>query len=168
MRYVEDHEYLAFKNFAGELISAWMGFKLLTGLRQSDILSLKLEQLKPDGIHVGIHKTGKPLIIEWSDELREAVNRIRKMPRPIRGMHLFCTRRGTPYTRGGFSSIWKRKMNRAVKEGVLANKFTEHDLRTKTGSDADLEHATRLLGHASPQVTKKHYRAKPETVKPLR
>ncbi len=168
MRYVEDNEYLAFKNFAGEFLSLWMDFKLLTGLRQGDMLALRLDQLKPDGIHIDVKKTGKPQIIEWSTELRSTVDRIRRLPRPVRGLHLFSTRRGRAYTRGGFSSIWKRKMKRALDEGVLHTRFTENDLRTKTGSDTDLEHATKLLGHASSRVTLKHYRAKPEKVKPLK
>jgi hypothetical protein len=59
-------------------------------------------------------------------------------------------------------------MKSAVEEGVLREKFTEHDLRRKTGSDTDLEHASQLLDHTRTQVTKKHFTAKPETVRPLR
>lgn len=168
-RYIEDWEYLAFKKHAGEQIAAYMDFKLITGLRIADILKLRLNQIKNDGIHVTISKTGKRIIIRWTDALHDAVDQIRKIPRPISGLYLLCTRRGMPYTVSGFSSIWQRKMKSALAEGVLTERFTDHDLRRKTASDLDdVEHAKRLLGHASVGVTVKHYRVKPEVVEPGR
>ena len=146
-----------------------MDFKLFTGLRISDILKLRLDQLKDDGIHVTISKTNKRIIIKWSEALTLAVDRVRKIPRPIRGLHLFCTRHGRPYTVSGFSSIWQRKMKAALAVGVLKERFTDHDLRRKTASDLDdLEHAKKLLGHSNVGVTLKHYRVKPEVVEPGR
>ena len=39
----------------------------------------------------------------------------------------------------------------------------------KVGSDvASIERATDLLGHASKEITKRHYRRKPEVIKPVR
>jgi integrase len=63
-RYVEDSEYLVFEAFAGDLIAAYLDFKLTTGLRKSDILNLTLSQIRDDGIHVTISKTGKRMVIE--------------------------------------------------------------------------------------------------------
>jgi len=172
-RYIEDWEYLAFKNFAGPLIAAYMDFKLITGLRKSDVLSLRMDQIREDGIHITISKTGKRMIIEWSDALRAAVDQVRTIPKPrrqssVRGMYLFCTRHGMQYTVGGFSSIWQRKMATALEQGVIKERFTDHDIRRKTGSDTTLEHAVKLLGHSDAKVTMKHYRAKDEKVRPLR
>ena len=172
-RYIEDWEYLAFREYAGSLIAAYLDFKLITGLRKSDILSLRMDQIKEDGIHITISKTGKRMIIEWSDALRYAVDQVRRIPKPkrqssVRGLYLFCTRHGAQYTVSGFSSIWQRKMSSALKEGIIKERFTDHDLRRKTGSDTSLEHAVRLLGHSDSKVTSKHYRVKPEVVKPLR
>ncbi len=110
-RYVEDWEYDAFRKFAGPLIAAYMNFKLLTGLRKGDILSIRLDQLKEDGIHVYVSKSRKSVIIEWTDALRQAVETIKRLRRqPREGVsrfrtHLFCTRDGRPYTVDGFSSI---------------------------------------------------------------
>ena len=49
------------------------------------------------------------------------------------------TRDGQPYikpngTTSGFDSIWQRYMCKAIKEGVVTERFTEHDLRTKRAS----------------------------------
>ena len=167
-RYVEDWEYKAFSDFAGALLAVYMDFKLLTGLRRCDILRIKLNQLQDDGIHVYVSKSKKRMIIEWSDDLSQAVRNIRKLKRPVNGMYLFCTRKGQPYTDSGFSSIWQRKMRKAIEEQVIGERFRDHDLRGKTGSDTDLQHAVELLGHADKKVTQQHYRRKAETVRPLR
>jgi integrase len=167
-RYIEDSEYHAFREFAGPLIAAYMDFKLLTGLRKSDILKLMRTALKEDGIHVLISKTQQRIIIEWSDHLRAAVCAIKSLPRPINSIYLYSTRKGQPYTASGFSSIWQRKMAKALETGILEERFTDHDLRAKTGSDTELVHATRLLAHLDSKVTKRHYHRKVPIVRPLK
>jgi integrase len=59
-------------------------------------------------------------------------------------------------------------MKAALEGGILGERFTDHDIRRETGSDTSLEHATKLLGHSNPSVTSKHYRVRPDVVKPLR
>jgi integrase len=170
-RYVEDWEYQAFRAFVDPWMAAYMDFKLLTGLRQGDMLALKLEQLEEDGIHVLISKTKKQIIIRWSDYLRKAVEEVQASKKSYRAKeseYLFCTRRGERYASDGFRSIWHRKMQKAVEEGILKEKFREHDLRAKTGSDTDLEHAKSLLAHLDNKTTQRHYRRKAEVVEPLR
>ena len=168
-RYVQDWEFIAFKNHAGQLIAGYMDFQYLTALRQGDILRVHLNELKDDGIHVSISKTGKERIITWTPTLREAVRDARLLPRPVRGMYLFCTRTGSRYKTDGFRSIWQRKMRSALDSGVLGERFTTHDIRAKSASDAnDLERTQDLLGHASNKVTRERYRRLPEHVKPLK
>ena len=168
-RYVQDWEFDAFKSYAGQLIAAYMDFQYLTALRQGDILRVHLNEIKDDGIHVTISKTGKERIITWTPTLRAAVRDARMLPRPVRGMYLFCTRTGSRYTTDGFRSIWHRKMRSALEVGVLRERFTTHDIRAKSASDAnDLERAQDLLGHANNKVTREYYRRLPELVKPLK
>ena len=166
-RYIENWEYRAFRKFAGPFIGAYMDFKLLTGLRKGDILRIKLGQIKDDGIHVHIHKTKKDIVIEWTPTLREAYRNIRQIKRPINGLYLFTTRKGQPYSDSGFSSIWQRKMRAALKAEVIKERFRDHDLRGKTGSDTNLQHAVELLGHADKKVTEDYYRRQTPKVKPL-
>ncbi len=156
---------------------AYIGVKLLTGLRRVDILSLRTPDLKEDGIHVKPRKTarttGKKLIISWSDELRHAVNEaLAVRPRDI-APWLFCTRTGEPYIRpdgsaNAFDSLWQRFMDKALKETGLEVRFQERDLRAKTASDMPLELATALLGHADARLTQRVYRRRPDVVKPLK
>jgi integrase len=83
-------------------------------------------------------------------------------------MQLFCTRRGQPYTVDGFNSIWQRKMKKALEQGILTERFTDHDIRAKTGSDTNEAHAVELLAHDDAKTTKRHYRRKTPVVTPLK
>ena len=110
---------------------------------------------------------------EGTPELREAVD-LAKAARPIDiAPWLFCTDEGACYVNeatgeaSGWDSMWQRFIARAKKETGVAH-FTEHDLRAKTGSDADsLDHARALLSHVDERITSRVYRRKPERVKPL-
>lgn len=92
-------------------------------------------------------KTGTCLLYEWTRELRAAIDEVLRLPRPVRGLHLFCTRRGQPYTADGFRSIWQRAMEKAVAKNL--ERFTEHDLRAKVITDARNlgQDAQRIAGH---------------------
>lgn len=160
-------------------VQAYVRIKLLTGMRRGDLLRITMSDLQDDGIHVTPHKTlnttGKRLIIEWSEELREAVA-MAKATRPVKiSPFLFCNRRGESYYNettgraGGWDSMWRGFSERVLTETKVEEKFTEHDLRAKCASDAlTLEHARSLLSHADSKITERVYRRKPERVKPLR
>ena len=176
-RYVEDWELQETLKVASPFIAAYIGLKLLTGLRRGDLLSLKQSDLKDDGIHVmprkTAHSTGKKIIYQWSEELRDAVNEVLGLRKKVLSVWLFHTNQGQPYIKGdgsanGFDSIWQRFMAKAVAQTNLAEKFTEHDLRAKVASEAELGHARQLLGHSSEATTHKIYRRKPELIKPAK
>ena len=186
-RYVEDWEVieclsLDSKRSKGSvlMLQAYIRLKLLTGLRRGDILRLTMDDLREDdGIHITPRKTehtsGKRLIIEWSEELREAV-KVAKSVRPVDiAPWLFCNRKGQCYynelkgTASGWDSMWQRFMERVLDETKVKDRFTEHDLRAKCASDADtLEHARALLAHADSQITQRVYRRLPERVQPAK
>lgn len=84
---------------------------------------------------------------------------------------LFSNRRGKGYFNeatglcNGWDSIWQRFMDRILAETKVQERFTEHDLRAKVGSDAaSLEKARALLQHADARTTARVYRRKPERV----
>lgn len=171
-RYVEDWELLEFLSVAPDLILAYCPIKLITGLRKGDILSITLQCLQDDGMKVYNSKTKKWMLFEWSDELLQAVDNIKALRRKITSVYLFHTNRGQPYvkedrTTSGFDSIWNRAMSKALERTKLKNRFTEHDLRAKVGSDVESdERAQQLLNHSSIALTKRVYRRKPNKVKP--
>lgn len=190
-RYIEDWEIIEVlamppvrRKDGTTLVRAYLGLKLLTGLRKSDMLRLPVTAAKEDGLHITPGKTenstGKTIIIEWSDALRKAWAEA-LAARPVHiAPWVFCTRRGEPYideatgSTSGFDSIWQRFMGRCLEKdehgkSVLKERFTEHDLRAKVGSDSEsLERAQKLLTHADAKLTQRVYRRKPEKVQPLR
>lgn len=182
-RYVEDWEIIEVmalpsrrKKGSVGMIQAYLRLKLLTGLRQRDLLLLTVSDCRDDGIHVTpsktTKKTGKKLIYEWTPELRTALDDALAI-RPALSPYLFCTGRGECLvdvekgTAKRFNGMWQKFMTRVLKETKITERFTEHDLRAKVGSDAEsLERARQLLAHADDRMTRRVYRRKPERIKP--
>ena len=182
-RYVEDWELiecLSMKAKGGALmVQAYLKVKLLTGLRRSDLLNLKMSQITEDGIAVTPSKTknstGKKVVIEWSEALRIAVEDAKQARRVHLSPWLFANGLGECYWKEDkgdaplWNKLWQSFMARALKETKLTERFTEHDIRAKCASDADtLAHACALLAHADPRTTERIYRRKTERIKPLR
>jgi integrase len=90
-----------------------------------------------------------------------------RLPFEISG-YLFTTMKGQPYSDSGFSSIWQRKMRKAIDEEIITERFRDHDIRAKTGSDTNLQHASELLTHSDKKTTLRHYQRKEQKVRPLR
>lgn len=170
-RYVCDEELETFLEYCNPVLIAYVRIKLLTGLSRIDILHIKMSDIKDDGLHTGRHKTGKKAIFTWTPELRNAIDNA-LMARKKLSPFLFCNRRGECYYKGGvassWESLWKRAMDKALK-GKLEERFSDHDLRAKVGSDAeDLRRAQEILMHSSAQTTQRHYRRKPTNITPIK
>lgn len=181
-RYVEDWEIVeilsvkpVLKRGGVRMVHAYIRLKLLTGLRRGDLLRVRIQDLQPDGLHVLPHKTkasGKRRVYEWTPALEAAVE-LAIAARPVDiGPYLFCDKRGACYVKDngradGWDSMWQRFMSRVLTETKVTERFTEHDLRAKTGSDAEsLERAQQLLAHADSAITRRVYRRKPERIRP--
>ena len=135
---------MVFRDFVEPLIATYIDFKYVTDLRRCDILRIKLNQLRDDGIHVYASKSKKNIVIGWSDLLAEAVRDIRKLKRHINGLYLFSNQKGQPHTDIGFSTMWQRTMRKALDKEIIKERFRDQDIRAKTGSDTDLLHASEL------------------------
>lgn len=173
-RYVEDGELAALLNAASPKLACIARFAFLTGMRQSDALRVRLEDIDDEGIHYEPGKTAgrtsKRLVVVWSPELRACVDEANELWRAGRdylfesrpkGKH--ARRQPGPYTPSGLRALWRVARKKAGLEDVRL-----HDLRRKAGSDLEAGDAQRLLGHADGKVTARHYRAKADRVKPAR
>lgn len=187
-RYVEDWELAEFLKFANPMLQVYIPLKIATGKDQSIILDIKLADIKEDGLHFPKRKkikasaNAKASVMPFFDKdgnstgLKELIDDVmswRAKHLKIGSLHLFATSHGKPYFDGGnnsaFKSMWQRAMRKALSETELKEKFTEHDLCSKTASDAEtLEEAARLRGHTNTKTTQQVYRVKPEVVLPLR
>ena len=168
-RYVTEEEYQAAYAKMPPMLQCAMDLAVLTSLRPADLLGLERSNLIDEGIQIDTRKTGKRLIIQWSDELSRVVKRALGLPPHIR-QPVISNRRGKPYTVDGFNSIWYRRMKRAVadRENPLTDSFQFRDLRAKSASDDTPESATARLGHSDSRLTEHIYRRKPTIVRPLR
>lgn len=168
-RYVSEKEYAAAYDAMPVMVQCAMDLAVLTGLRPGDLLTLERSNLTNDGIVVSTNKTGKLLLIEWSDALRAAVKRSLSQKPQVR-QSIICNRQGKSYTVDGFAAIWYRAIRKAVKDpaSALQEPFQFRDLRAKSASDDTIEAASLRLGHADPRITERVYRRRPKRAKPLR
>lgn len=185
-RYVEDWEVIEALSLAPRrahgsvlMCQAYIRLKLLTGLRQTDLLLLEpSKHFTATGIDLTAHKTedtsGVRQLYEWTPQLRAAVD-MALAARPLDiARWLFCTKAGGCYVNGDtvvttFARIWNNFMHRAFKETKLTVRFKERALRSKVASDAEtLERAQALLGHADARLTKQVYVLKPTPMQPAR
>lgn len=165
-RYIEDAEFRAVYDVAPDAVRAAMALSLLTGLRQGDVLRLRWSAVTESGLEVETAKTGKRLVFEWTPALRYVVESLRPgAGATVSGTTLIRTRSETPYTLAGFKAIWQRVIRKAHADGLVAERFTFHDIRAKAGSEAADE---KLLGHQDQRTLNRHYRRAPERVTPLR
>jgi integrase len=174
------------------MCQAYLRVKLVSGRRRIEILNLKTTDLLEEGVRWTLAKQKQTritqLITEWTPELRAAIDSALRA-RPIGkkaskpkyrdpaniSPWVFCKWDGTPYlNKNGteseaFGSAWGRFMDALIERTNIKERFWDSDLRAKAAGDADsVEHAQKLLGHTNKGTTMKHYRRKPETVKPVR
>ena len=104
--------------------SAWVPFwiSLETGLRVGDVVKLKCENLKADGLHYRAQKTKKNGVAPISADLRRALNKKGK------GKWLFPS----PYKSGKHITrqcVWARIKKACERAGLSAEGISPHSLR---------------------------------------
>ncbi|ALN84918.1 phage integrase family protein [Lysobacter capsici] len=175
-RYLNDGELAVLLNAASSKLSCILNFSYLTGMRQSDVVKVKLSDIKADGPETGIQvttkKTRSTVAIQWSEELRACVDEANRLWTRAGRVYLFessprgpHSKRGPgPYTTGGLRALWRVARDKTGIQNVRLN-----DLRRKAGSDKDTDQdAADLLAHKDTKVTRRHYRAKPKKATPAR
>ena len=164
-RYVEDWELEEFLKVATPFIRAWVAFKVMTGLRQGDILALKVSALRDDGIRFKTGKNQKAGLIPWDPDLREAVRQLMACNR-VQGMTVVCDRKGQPLSESAFQNRWRNVMTTALEQTKLEERFTEHDLRAKHGTELEDAggDATENLMHSDRRTTQAYLRSKKPVV----
>lgn len=167
-RYVNDDEYAHLRRLASPMVRCVIDLALLTGLRRGDVFRLTRANVTDTGLEVHTSKTGAALLFEWTPALRQVIKDALKLPPQVR-QYVVCNRKGQPFTKNGFDSVWSRLMAKATSGENAIERFQFRDLRRKSASDeVDELVAQRRLGHASLEITNRVYRVKPKKVRPLR
>lgn len=146
-RYVTDEELAIVYGLASDWMQRAIRMACITGIRLGDLMRISDANITPEGFLYQQGKTGRKMLIEWTDALRDAAQR-------------------PPVSYEGFTSAWQRLIKKAVETGLesgdefikLQERFTFHDLRAKAGSEAI---DWRLLGHTDRQVFERIYNRKP-------
>src|SRR3990167_3213332 len=168
-RYVTDEEFLQVQSIALPVVKSMMELAYLTGQRSGDLLNIKFDDMSDRGILIKQSKTGKSLLIEWTDRLKECIDSVKTIREEVKSNYLFCTRHGKKYTADGFSSLWQKTIILAVKKEKIKERFTFHDIRAKSASDSETTQlASELLGHSDSALTNRVYRRKETKVRPIK
>lgn len=157
-RLITDSEYAAIYGQAAPWLQCIMDLCYLTGQRISDVLKIERADLQDDGIFIEQQKTGKKLIVGWTPELREAVERAKKTSGTVRDMkYLLTTRNGRLRSH---KNVWWSFKLAAKKAGI--QDVTLHDLRAMAGTEAERQgiDPTALLGHTDRRTTRIYLRDK--------
>lgn len=169
-RYVTTAELEAFKAIVSNSVKIAIELAVMLGQRQGDLLKASWRQIDTNKrlIYFTQGKTGKKLAIRITPKLEELLVRARRLPPDIPRLYLIRRRDGHPYTSEGFKALWQRWMGRALKRGVIKERFTFHDLRAKCVSDnKSIEAAMQLAGHTNMSMTRRVYDRGIREVDPL-
>ena len=145
-------------------IAAYIDLKLETGLRQQDLLALRMSKhITDDGIRIRTGKTGIGIFVPMTDRLKDAIARLRACNR-VQTDFLMTSRDGNQLSKDSFGTRWRSSMNKALNapENRLDESFHEHDIRathaTMIEEHLGLEAASHNLGHDSTRTTKDYIR----------
>jgi integrase len=146
--YVTDVQFRTAFDRAGDPLQDLLAVGLLTGLRQTDLRTMRKSAIVGEGLELRQSKDGKLRLIEWSDALRFFVKRAQGRSK---GDFLFVGPWGRPWSVDGLQSAMRR----------LGPGFRFRDLRAKAASDS----AHNVLGHDAQMLTR-YVRA--QRLKPVR
>jgi integrase len=175
-RYVEDEELRAEWLVADEALRDALDLHYLTGQRPSDMLKMRLTDIKNGCLEVRQGKTKKPLRLALQDAsgapsaLGEIIERIKSRAFPagvVVSLALVRDERGQPLT------YWQLADRHEKARALTGVHFQLRDLRAKHGTDrAELEGilaARKALGHSSVRMTERYVRdRRGEVVEPMK
>lgn len=141
------------------VIAAMAQFAAKTGARRTEFLEATVFQVRDGEARLGRAKQREGVQVTDVIELDEEALQILASVKREGSEYLFTTRRKkpTPYTPSGFKAMWAKAMKQALKEGVITQRFTFHDLRAYYASKhAEQEKSLPAL-HKNPQTTARVY-----------
>lgn len=163
-RYITDDEYLRIRSHASPVLKCIMDIAYLTSSRISDVLAIRLSSWTSDGLLIKQIKTKKLQLFQRTPELEKAIDQAKAIPRPFRGLFLFCTSTGKQYHQNTVREWWV-----SAREAAGVDDVHFHDIRGKSATDAedDGEDYQALLGHSTKAMSDKYLKIeKPQKVKP--
>lgn len=159
-RLITDEEFNLIHQHASPRLKSIMEIQKLTGQRIGDVLKIKRSDLLKEGISFEQQKTGRKLIVKWSEELNTAVLRASKTFGE--GVYLFTNKKGKATD---YSTLKVMFWEATEKSGVKDAR--PNDLRAMALTEAEGQGVdpTALAGHATAATTRRYLRnRKPKLV----
>lgn len=156
-RLIDITEFRAIAEHADPTLQCLMALLYLTGQRVNDVISIGYGQLTEEGIAFRQQKTEAKLVVAWTDELRDVVERAKALHGDVKSMALLLNAEKRPLRENVARSRWIRACNAAgVKDAQM------RDLRAMSGTAAKAAglDPTALLGHTTSRTTERYLRAK--------
>lgn len=159
-RLIEHSEFQRIRNHASPRMQSIMDIAYLSAQRIMDVAKLPLSKILTEGVEFKAQKTGKRLIVNWTPELREAVDRAKALHNPkavVQPTTLFFT----PKMRAPSYYAVRDQWRRACKAAGITD-TTLRDIRAMAATNADEQgiNPTALLDHTSAQTTKRYLRGR--------
>jgi integrase len=152
-RLITSEEFNQIYKKASPKLKLIMDVQKLTGQRIGDVLKIKREDLLKEGISFVQQKTGRKLVVRWSEDLNTAVSSASEVFG--KGEYLFNNKNGnqTDY------STLKTMFNEAVKKTKVKD-ARPNDLRAMALTEAEGQGVdpTALAGHSTAATTKRYLR----------
>lgn len=154
-RFLTDAEVEAIKRAGSPRLACLIDLLYLTGQRVGDVLAIRLADITAEGIAFKQAKTGARLLVSWTPDLRDVVERAKTLGGDIRHLTLFHTRFGRIPAYKTVSDEWLAACGKAGVENAHI-----HDLRAKSLTHARRQglDATALAGHTSKAMTERYIR----------
>ncbi|MCC2632131.1 MAG: integrase family protein [Ramlibacter sp.] len=137
-------------------------FAALTGNRRAEFRNLHWPQVDEELIRLqrakGRRGQGKRELVAVSTALQAVLDRMKAAAgyNPM-GPVFRAPRTGNPYTDRGFKAMWNRLVVAALREKVIAERFTFHDLRAHYTTYYKLQFGSLPEMHADPATTARVY-----------
>lgn len=158
-RYVTDDEYVAVRDMADDWMQCLMDLSLLTSWREMDVARIELKGITDDELRGKESKEGLTARVEMTDALAAVLARARKLRGDIFSPYLFVDRKThQPFNEDQVKGKWQRRIKKALKDGVISERFTFHDIRAKHASDREDGLEQLALGHTDYKMTKNYVR----------
>jgi integrase len=150
-RLLKPGEWRAIHDRGDPLLRATMKLQLLTGQRIGDVLRIGRGDLLEDGIAFAQQKTGSRLVVEWSDDLRDAVAAALALHGSVPGLWLLP---GPP----SYDAVYDRFRAAAAAAGVADARLNDQRAQALTAANGEGKDATALAGHSSTAMTQRYLR----------
>lgn len=162
-RYVTDEEYRAIRAKCPEWLQIAMDISLLTGLRESDVLKIRLADLDDEHLYVQQKKTGKRQAYILNAALSSAISKAKTLAKEqglkhqVRSLFLLHDRDGKKYAEKLLQVKFREARDDAgIKDVVF------HDIRGKAATDGKGEGLDyqALLGHSKRDMSDRYVKAR--------